>query len=181
MAYGTETNYSAPPALQDHEFTGGINDHLANQTANALVKTGGIALEQVGARAKRTFMGLSVNSIKTLTFIKDKIKSIGTSRVWKSIKQYSVRINEAWGTFARWGMGGALAGGILFGSTVGAAFSMGLGSAVGLYYATSTWSNVARQQEQADQDAVKLHRYQDLFGDIKPDEPYKLTAENFHN
>ncbi|WP_422132461.1 hypothetical protein [Endozoicomonas sp. ALD040] len=180
MAYGTEATHSTP-VFQDHKIINGTHDQLAIDTANTLVRAGGRALEQLGARAKRTFMGLSVDSIKVPTFIKDKIKSIGTSRAWKSIKQYCVRINEAWGTFARWGMGGALAGGFLFGSTVGAAFSMGLGGAVGLYYATSTWSNVARQQEQTNQDAAKLQRYQDLYGDIKPDEPYKLTAENFHN
>ncbi|WP_252177086.1 hypothetical protein [Endozoicomonas sp. 4G] len=177
MAYGTIAANSPPTGAKDYE----VVNQLAQKTADVLVATGGRALGQVGERAKRTFMGLTVDSFKTPTFIKDKIKSIENTRAWKSIKQYCVRANEAWGTVARWGMGGVLAGGFLFGSTVGAAFSMGLGGAVGFYFASNTWSSVARQQEQADQDAAELQMYKAMYGDITPDEPYKLTAENVLN
>ncbi|WP_257253173.1 MULTISPECIES: hypothetical protein [unclassified Endozoicomonas] len=181
MTHGIEAKCSPPPALQARVINEKLTDQLAEKTANALISAGGKALEQVGARAKKTFMGLSVDSIKVPTFIKDKIQSIGTSKAWKSLTQYCVRINESWGTVARWGMGGALIGSLLFGSTLGAAFGMGAGGAVGLYNATSTWLDVTKQQEQADQDAAKLQRYMDLYGDINPDEPYQLIPEHVHN
>ena len=168
MATGNEMGSSPPPPT--------VIDMAANQfaqaTANALVKKAGEVAVQTGERAKRTFMGLSVDSFRIPNFIKDKFKSIGTSKTWKSIKRYCVRTNESWGTIARWGMGGALTGGYLFGSTVGAAFGMGVGSAIGLYFAANTWSNVAKQQDQAEQDTAKLQRYQALHGDIDLKEPY---------
>ncbi|WP_062267417.1 hypothetical protein [Endozoicomonas arenosclerae] len=164
MATGNEMGTSPPPPTVINVAA----NQFAQATANALVKTAGEVAVQAGERAKRTFMGLSVDSFRVPNFIKEKFNSIGTSKTWKSIKKYCVRINESWGTVARWGMGGALAGGYLFGSTVGAAFGMGIGSAAGLYFAANTWSDTAKQQEQAELDAAKLKKYQEQYGDINP-------------
>ncbi|KEQ19301.1 hypothetical protein [Endozoicomonas numazuensis] len=171
MAYGADTTNIPPPSVPGHVIIEGLADQIAEKTGKAVVKAGEKALQHAGERAKRSFIGLSVDSFRVPTFIKDKIKSIGNSKTWKSLKQYCVRTNESWGTIARWGMGGALTGGYLFGSTVGAAFGMGVGSAIGLYFATSTWSNVGKQLDQAEQDAEKLKRYQVLHGDINLNEP----------